>query len=101
MTFDLSDMLLLQQLEGVAAQLEIDVRYENLADDEIAIQSGGCKILGRRLILIDNRRSPSARARILARELGRFDLDRLYILPQIRDFILVQSDRREKNLPHK
>ena len=101
MTFDLSDTLLLQHLEGVAAQLEIDVRYENLADDEIAIQSGGCKVLGRRLILIDNRRSPSARARILAHELGRFDLDPLYILPQIRDFILVQSDPREKNLPHK
>ena len=101
MTLDLSDTLLLQQLEAVAAQLEIDVRYENMADDEIAIQSGGCKVLGRRLILIDNRRSPSTRARILARELGRFDLDPLYILPQIREFILVQSDRREKNLPHK
>ena len=101
MPFNLSDALLLQHLEGVAAQLEIDVRYENLADDEIAIQSGGCKVLGRRLILIDNRRPPAARARILARELGRFDLDPLYILPQIRDFILLQSDRPEKNLPHK
>jgi hypothetical protein len=101
MTFDLSDTLLLQHLEGVAAQLQVEVRYENLADDEVAIQSGGCKVLGRRLILIDHRRSPAAQAKILARELGRFDLEPLYLLPQIRDFILGQSDPRKKNLPHK
>ncbi|MBI4496099.1 MAG: hypothetical protein HY697_04100 [Deltaproteobacteria bacterium] len=87
----ISNPLLVQHLEAIAARLEVEVRYEDLADDEIAVQSGGCRLLGRSLIIIDRRCPPDQRARILARELSRYDLDSLYILPQIREFILLQS----------
>jgi len=60
------DTTLLQYLEGLAAQLEIEVRYENLADDEVTIHSGGCKLQGRILILIDRQQPPAECARILA-----------------------------------
>jgi hypothetical protein len=96
---ELSDSLLLQHLESLAAQLEVEVRYETLADDEITIHSGGCRVLDRNLILIDRQQPLVERARLLARELSRYDLENFYILPRVRDFI--QASSREKNLPQR
>ena len=94
----ISDSLLLQHLEAVAAELQIEVRYESLADEELSIHSGGCKALGRQLILIDVANPLHERARILARELSRFDLDEIYMPPGIRDFI-AQSARSPGEKP--
>jgi hypothetical protein len=96
---ELSDSLLLQHLESLAARLEVEVRYETLADDEITIHSGGCRVLDRNLILIDRQQPLVERARLLARELSRYDLENFYILPRVRDFI--QASSREKNLPQR
>jgi hypothetical protein len=96
---DLSDTALLHHLENLADQLGIEVRYENLVDDELSIQSGGCKVLGRNLILIENLRFPHEKAQILARELSKFDLEDLYVLPRIREFIDLQAPPRQKNRP--
>ncbi len=96
-----SDTLLLQHLEEVALRLAIDVRYENLGDDEICIHSGGCKVSGHNLILIDSSLTPLERARVLARELSGYDLESMYLLPRVRDFILLHGSFREKNRPHK
>jgi len=95
----LPDTSILQHLETLAAQLEIEVRYENLADDEVTIHSGGCKLQNRNLILIDRHRPLAERARLLACELSRYDLENFYILPRVRDFI--QASSREKNLPQR
>lgn len=97
----ISPGLLLQYLEGLAVALNIEVRYESLADEEISIRSGGCLLLGHRLILIDTSKPLNERARILARELSRYDLEGLYLLPQVRDFIALQLDPREKNRPQR
>jgi hypothetical protein len=96
---EFSDSLLLQHLETLAAQLEIEVRYEDLADDEVTIHSGGCKLQNRNLILIDRHRTLAGRARLLACELSRYDLENFYIPPRVRDFI--QASSREKNLPQR
>jgi hypothetical protein len=101
METELSDVFLVEHLEDVARLLDIEIRYEVLSDDEISIQSGACRFLGRKLMIIDARRLPGERARILARELGRYDLEDFYILPRVRAFILFHSSSREKNLPHK
>ena len=96
---DLSDAALLHHLENLADQLGIEVRYENLADEELSIQSGGCKVLGKTLILIEKLRSPREQAQILARELSKCDLEDLYLLPRVREFIDLQAPPREKKRP--
>lgn len=96
---DLPDTFLLQHLETLAARLGVEVRYETLADDELTIQSGGCRVLGKNLILIETRRSPREKARILARELSRYDLEEHYLLPGVRDFIALQALPRGKKRP--
>ncbi len=98
---DASESFLLQQLENLAGQLEIEVRYENLVDEEIPIHSGGCRLSGRNLIMIDLHLSPAERARILARELSRYDLEAFYLLPRVREFILLHTSPPEKNLPQR
>ena len=101
MDSDFGATSLLQQLESIAWQLEIEVRYESLFDDEVSVHSGGCQVRGRNLILIDSCRSTFERARVLARELAKFELEDMYILPRIREFIGLQSSPREKNLPQR
>ncbi len=101
MPFDLPDTSMLQYLESIAGQLEIIVRYENLSDDEISVQSGGCRLLEHNLVIIDSRYPTDERARILARELAKFPLEDLFILPRVREFIFLQSLLREKNLPQR
>jgi hypothetical protein len=95
----LPDSFLLQELERLAARLEIDVRYESLADDELTIHSGGCKVLDRKLIIIDKNQPIAERALLLARELSRYELEDFYLLPRVREFI--QASSREKNLPQR
>jgi hypothetical protein len=96
---DFPDSFLLQQLEGLAARMKIDVRYESLSDEEFTIHSGGCKVLDRTLILIDKNQPLAERARLLALELSRYDLEDFYLLPRVREFI--QASSREKNLPQR
>ena len=98
---DLVDASLLDHLERIAVQLAIEVRYESLADEELSIQSGGCRLQGQHLIIIDPHCSSKERARILARELSRYDLEAIYLPPRIREFILLHSGPREKNLPQR
>ena len=95
----LQDSFLLQEMESLAARLEIDVRYESLADDELTIHSGGCKVLDRKLIIIDKNQPIAERALLLARELSRYELEDFYLLPRVREFI--QASSREKNLPQR
>jgi hypothetical protein len=90
---------LLEHLERIAAQLEIEVRYESLDDEELTIRSGGCRLLGQHLIIMDLSASTRERARILARELSGYDLEGIYLPPRIREFIVLHSGPREKNLP--
>ena len=93
-----SETSLLQHLEDLALRLNIEVRYEDLADKEISIHSGVCKLSGRSLIIIGLHLPLMERARILASELSRHDLESLYVLPRVRDFILLQKSSGEKSL---
>lgn len=92
---------LLQQLESIASQLGIEVRYENLADEELTLHGGICKLFKRPLIVIDSRLPIGQRAKLLAQEIGKYDLENFYILPRVREFISLHSSAFEKNLPHK
>jgi hypothetical protein len=96
-----SETSLLRHLEDLAARLEVEIRYENLADEEVAIHSGACRVSGRNFIMVDLQLPPLERARVLARELSRYDLESVYLLPRVRDFIALQGSPREKNLPQR
>ncbi|HEY3593137.1 MAG TPA: hypothetical protein VGL13_04665, partial [Polyangiaceae bacterium] len=72
---------LLSALEGVATRLGIPVRYEAMGHSvSPARPSGGLvRLRGKQIILIDEALGPSDRAAILAKALGTFDLDQIYL----------------------
>jgi hypothetical protein len=77
---------LVSALEGVATRLGVPVRYEPMgAALSQGRPSGGLvKLRGKLLILVDEALGSSDRAAILAKALGAFDLDRIYLPPFVR-----------------
>jgi hypothetical protein len=51
------------------------------------------------LIIFDPRCPTGERSRILARELSQYNLEDVYVLPRVREFISLQAPFREKNRP--
>ncbi|MSR83203.1 MAG: hypothetical protein EXS58_09815 [Candidatus Latescibacteria bacterium] len=78
----MNQALLLQELETLAAQLGVEVRYEDLES------SGGLCRYGSKLCLIANRHLPPAeRIRLLSRELGRLPLEGVFLRPSVRELL--------------
>ena len=80
---------ILEQLEQLASKLGINVRYEYLGekDDDVHLRSGSCRVKGDRVIIIDRFKSKGERCRLLASELKRCDLSRVFITPAVRDIL--------------
>lgn len=78
---------LLSRLEGVAAQLDIPVRYASLATEELPGRGGICVLRGQRRIIIERTLGYREKARLLAAGLAHFDLEGVFLLPAVREAI--------------
>jgi hypothetical protein len=74
--------LLLQELEELAERLGWEIRYEK-GD----FHSNSCQKDNQRLIIIQKGASEGERATHLARILGQEELDSVFLLPRVRDFL--------------
>jgi hypothetical protein len=75
---------LYEQLENLAKQLGISIRYEDLGDPETPATSGLCKVKGRYFYIMDKSKDLSERIRLLTQCLCRMDFEGVYVLPGIR-----------------
>jgi hypothetical protein len=73
---------LIAELEQLAAQLGITVRYEK-GDFE----GGYCILKTERILLINRRLMPNKKASVCALALNEIGIDNLFIKPAVRDFI--------------
>lgn len=73
---------ILKELEQLAAQCAIVVRYEK-GDFE----GGFCVLKTERLIVINKKVAPAKRASIVAQGLAEIGIDEVYLKPVIREFI--------------
>jgi len=78
---------LLGQLEQAAAQAGIEVRYQNLGDEDVNVGSGLCYLRRKPLLIVDSRLGSEARIAILVRELKSMDLDSVYLKPAVRELL--------------
>jgi hypothetical protein len=77
---------MLEELERAAETLEVRVTYETLTAD--ATLSGGlCKVKGQWRVILDRRASPSEKVSMLAQALARFDLERVFLSPEVREVV--------------
>ncbi len=86
----MNETALLEHLEDIATRLGIDLRYENLGAGRMRTEGGYCKVLGKPMILIDRRDSRRSKIKVLARSLGRLDLEGIFIPPGVRKAIETQ-----------
>jgi hypothetical protein len=85
---------LIEELQTVAAQLSISIRYER-GD----FQGGYCILKDQRLLLVNRRLMPSRKASVLAVALQEIGLDDVYLKPAVRAYIedeVVRSLRAAK-----
>lgn len=71
-------------LEQVAVQLGVRVRYETMTGESTGA-GGLCKIRGEWTVIMDRKAAPSDRAATLLDALAGFDVDSIYLPPEIRD----------------
>ncbi len=75
--------VLLRELENLAAELDVDVRVEDL--DET---SGGlCRYGGRTCLLINSQLSPPERVALIAAELASLPTGQIFVRPQVRELL--------------
>lgn len=81
-----------EALEQAATQLGVRVRYEAMTG-ESAGAGGLCRIRGEWTIMIDRKATPSDRAGLLVEALAGFDVDAVYLAPEIREALVLGRAR--------
>ena len=73
---------ILQNFETLIHNLSIDLRYEK--GDFIG---GLCKVGSREVLIVNNKLPVEGKIKLMAQELNRLDLERIYIRPALRNII--------------
>jgi hypothetical protein len=83
---------LIEELQSVAGQLGVQVRYER-GDFE----GGYCILHDRKLMLVNIRLMPQRRASVLAAALREIGLENIYLKPAVRAFIEDEAARSSRS----
>jgi len=78
----MDDAIILQELEGLAADLAIEIRYDTLEG-----RGGLCKYGGKAFLIVNRSLSVQERIHLLSRALSRFPLDDVFLRPQVRELL--------------
>ncbi len=85
----MKDEQLLEELEKVATRFDITVRYE---DGDF--KGGLCRLKDESIIIINKKFLVEQKLTFLARELSTLELDKVYILPKIREYIFEYASEK-------
>lgn len=88
---DAADRQMLEALEELARRLGLRLRSER-GD----FRSGWCRVGGEEMLILNRRLGDSDKARTLARLLGERDLEEVYLLPELREFIDEARERARR-----
>jgi len=75
------------ELEEAASKIGVSVRYERLAQGPVRVMHGSCRVRDDDLIIIDSRLGPSEKLDALLEELGRFNLEEVFLSPAVRSLM--------------
>lgn len=78
---------ILRLLLDAARRAGLDVRVTDLSDDEITAHSGFCLVRRGPTLIVDARLPVASQIKILARELGRMNLEGVFLPPAVRAII--------------
>jgi predicted metallopeptidase len=85
----MDDAAIIGHLEEIAERFGVKIRYESMKEDEdsIRITGGLCLLKGKYVVIINSKATAVDRIHALARALKHFDLDRIYLLPALREML--------------
>ena len=75
--------IILQELEELAGQLAVEVRYDDLEGG----RGGLCRFGGKTLLVVDRQLNMAERIALFRRALGQLSLDEVFIRPRIRELL--------------
>jgi len=78
---------LYQDMKEIAEKLGVTVSEQNFRKTGIKIESGLCKVKGRKLFIIDKNRSIHKKNEILASFLSKMLHEDVYVIPAVRELI--------------
>jgi hypothetical protein len=78
---------LYQDMKEIAEKLGVTVSEQNFRKTGIKIESGICKVKGRKLFIIDKNRSIHKKNEILASFLSKMPHEDVYVIPAVRELI--------------
>ncbi len=82
---------ILSQLEELAYKFGIDIRYEDLCYEDFMSKGGLCRIKDKTYIIVNQKESMEKQVKTIAKALGKFDLEAVYMRPALREFITHES----------
>ena len=78
---------LLAQLESLAQNLSVEVRYETMKHEGAFSPGGLCRLKGKYVLIINSKASTREKIEALGKALCRFDLGQVYLRPGLREFL--------------
>ena len=83
----MDEKTILGQLESLAENLSVEIRYETMKQEGTFSAGGLCRIKGNHVLIINSKVSTKEKVEALAKALCRFDLGQIYLRPGLRDFL--------------
>ena len=89
----MDDKTLVAQLEELAENLSIEVRYEAIRKEGSFFTGGLCRLKGKDILIVNADASLGDKVQALAKALRRFDFSRIYMRPALREFLTKLPDQ--------
>lgn len=76
------------QLEELARALSIDIRYEPIKKEGAFYPGGLCRLKGDYVLILNSKASTREKIHALTKAVSRFDLNRVYLRPGLREHLV-------------
>ena len=83
----MKESLILQNLEELAASINLKVNYENLRKEDPGLRGGLCKVKGEYQVFCEKNLTLSEKIEVLFDALKDFDWESAYVNPYIRKLL--------------
>ncbi len=85
----MDERTILDHLEELAERFGVQIRYEAIKQDEdsLNVVGGLCLLKGKYVLIINSKATVKDRIKTLAMAVKHFDLDRIYIRPDLRELL--------------
>ena len=83
----INENALIGQLEELARSLGIEIRYESIKKEGAFFPGGLCRLEGKHVLILNSGAGPRDKIWTLAKAVRHFDLNQVYLRPDLREYL--------------